>query len=78
MRTLYFFMVGLISCPLFAAAPGAAPVPAGEDKPLRVAVVAQDAPGYYSAQLLGDMDRPVGNGIKMMGITIPARLDAKG
>jgi len=55
----------------------AAPV-STEDKALRVQVVAQDAPSLYSAQLLGDMDRPVGDAIKLKGVTMPAKVDAKG
>jgi len=68
----------LLSETLFAAAaPGSAPTLA-DDKPARVQLVAQDAPGHYGAQLLGALDRPVGDGIKLMGVSMPARLNAKG
>src|SRR5437870_2716864 len=56
----------------------AAPPVSNEEKPLKVQIVAQDAPSFYSAQLLGEMDRPIGDAIKMKGLTIPARVDAKG
>ncbi|MCY3020864.1 MAG: hypothetical protein NTW87_17750, partial [Planctomycetota bacterium] len=51
---------------------------ANAEAPLQVTAVAQDAPSLFNAQLLGDMDRPVGDGIKLKGLKIPARLDAKG
>ena len=50
----------------------------GTDMPLRIAMTAQDAAVLFNAQLLGDLDRPVGDAIKLRGLTIPARLDAKG
>ncbi|HVR86643.1 MAG TPA: CAP domain-containing protein [Planctomycetota bacterium] len=50
----------------------------GEDKPLRVQMVAQDAPGHWQAQLLGDLDRPVGDKIEFGGQTLPARVNDRG
>src|SRR5579864_3206684 len=50
----------------------------GEDKPLRVQMVAQDAPGHWQAQLLGDLDRPVGDKIEFGGQTLPAKVNDRG
>src|SRR3954471_757849 len=90
MRVLKTIVLAMLICPgLWAAAtkppvkaaepatPAVSPV-VGEDKALNVQVVAQDAPSFYGAQLLGDLDRPVGDAIKMKGLSLPARVDAKG
>src|SRR5581483_12089441 len=49
-----------------------------DDKPLKIQMAAQDAPGHWQAQLLGDLDRPVGEKIEFGGQTIPARVTDKG
>jgi hypothetical protein len=45
---------------------------------MQVVVVAQDAAGLYGAQLLGDLDRPVGDAIKIQKLSMAARVNAKG
>ena len=35
-----------------------------DDKPLKIQMVPQDSPGHWQAQLLGDLDRPVGEKIE--------------
>jgi len=49
-----------------------------EDKPLKVLMVPQDSPGHWNAQLLGDLDRPVGDRIDFGGQSIPAKVNDKG
>jgi hypothetical protein len=49
-----------------------------EDKPLRVQMVAQDAPGPWQAQLLGDLDCVVGDKIEFGGQTMPAKVNERG
>jgi len=65
---------------LLHAAAEAPKAPAGpvEDRALRIAVTAQDGAVNFCAQLLGDLDCPVGDGIKLRGLTMPAKVDAKG
>ena len=68
---------------LLAGAPRAAETPKApavlEDyKPLRIAVSARDSAGDFCAQLLGVLDRPVGEALKLPGLTMPAKVDDKG
>lgn len=49
-----------------------------DDKPLRIQMVPQDSPGHWQAQLLGDLDREVGDRIDFGGQTIPAKVTDKG
>ena len=49
-----------------------------DDRPLKVQMVPQDTPGHWQAQLLGDLDRPVGEKIEFGGQTIPAKVTDKG
>lgn len=49
-----------------------------EDKTLKVQMVAQDAPGHWQAQLLGELDRPVGDALDFGGQSIPAKVNEKG
>jgi hypothetical protein len=49
-----------------------------DDKPLKIVLAPQDAPAHYQAQLLGDLDRPVGEGIKLTGVYMPAAVNDKG
>lgn len=51
---------------------------AADDKPLKVVMVAQDVLTHYDAQLLGEMDRPVGEGLSIGGEKRDAKLDDKG
>lgn len=56
-----------------------APSAPGDDpKPLRIQIVPQDSTTLYQAQLLGDLDRPVGEGLKLGALLIPARVNDKG
>src|SRR5579872_1800201 len=41
-------------------------------------MIAQDAPGHWQAQLLGNLDRPVGDTIDFGGQTMPAKVNDKG
>lgn len=45
---------------------------------LRMQATLQEATKVYCAQLLGELDRPVGDGIKMLGISMPSKLNEKG
>ncbi len=57
----------------------AQPPQAGQpDRPLRVSAALQDRPIHYQAQLLGPLDRPVGDGITLAGKFLPARTNDKG
>ncbi len=49
-----------------------------EDKTLKVQLVPQDAPGHWQAQLLGDLDRPVGDKLDFGGLSIPVKVNDKG
>src|SRR5437868_9371690 len=49
-----------------------------DDKTLKVQMVAQDAPGHWQAQLLGDLDRVVGDKVEFGGQTMPAKVNDKG
>jgi hypothetical protein len=51
---------------------------ADDDKALKVVLAPQDAPGHWNAQLLGDLDRPVGDAISFGGQSIPAKVNDKG
>ena len=53
--------------------------PAGPaEKPLKVMMALQDAQARYEAQLLGDLDRPVGDGIVLGTTQYAAEVDDKG
>jgi hypothetical protein len=52
--------------------------PKDDDKALKMVMVPQDAPGHWQAQLLGDLDRPVGDKIDFGGQSIPAKVNDKG
>lgn len=56
---------------LFAALPD-------EDKVLKVQMVPQDSPAHWQAQLLGDLDRVVGDTLDFGGLMIPAKVNEKG
>jgi hypothetical protein len=49
-----------------------------DDKSLKVVMAAQDTPGHWQAQLLGDLDRPVGDRLEFGGQSIPAKVNDKG
>jgi|SRR5579862_742564 len=49
-----------------------------DDKPLKVQMVPQDAPGHWQAQLLGELDHVVGDKIEFGGQTMPAKVTDKG
>jgi hypothetical protein len=69
---------GLLAGQAKAPAQPATPAPPAEDKPLRTMLRTEQAPAFYLAQLLGELDRPVGQGIKLCDMTIPARVGDKG
>jgi len=52
--------------------------PLQDEKTLRIQVAPQDAPTHYQAQLLGDLDRPVGDGLTLGGVIMPAKVNDKG
>lgn len=70
--------LAIITTALCAGEPAKAPAASPDDKPLQAAAVLQDAPGLYGAQLLGDLDRPVGEAIKLQKLSMAARVNAKG
>jgi hypothetical protein len=49
-----------------------------EEKAVRIQVAPQDSPTHYQAQLLGDLDRPVGDGLTLGGTVIAAKVNDKG
>lgn len=49
-----------------------------DDKALKIVLVPQDSPGHWQAQLLGDLDRPVGDTLSFGGQSIPAKVNDKG
>ena len=51
---------------------------AADEKPLKIVAVLQDSPIHYQAQLLGDLDRPVGEGVKLKTHFMPAVVNDKG
>lgn len=51
---------------------------AADEKPLKIATVPQDSPTHYQAQLLGDLERPVGEGVKLKTAYMPATVNDKG
>src|SRR5258705_10102826 len=55
----------------------AAPLPEAE-KPLKLVMARQDTPGHWKAQLLGALDRPVGDRLEFGGQSIPAKVNDKG
>jgi hypothetical protein len=63
---------------LLAQSKPAAPAASDEDRALPIRVAFQDATTSYQAQLLGDLDRPVGEGITMGAVLIPAAVNDKG
>lgn len=63
-------LAGLLLLVLLAAPP--------DDKALKIVLVPQDAPSHYDAQLLGDMDRPVGDGLLIAGDRREIKVDDKG
>ena len=76
MRVTLFSL--LLAASAFPQAKPATPAAPDEDKALRVQMVPQDAPGHWQAQLLGELDRPVGDKIEFGGLTMPAKLNDKG
>jgi hypothetical protein len=51
---------------------------ADDDKAQKIVMVPQEAPGHWQAQLLGELDRPVGDTISFGGQSIPAKVNDKG
>src|SRR5204862_4932972 len=51
---------------------------ADEDKAIKVQMAPQDAPGHWQAQLLGELDRPVGDKLDFGGQSIPTKVNEKG
>ena len=56
----------------------AAPALPQDEKPMKIMTVLQDSPTHYQAQLLGDLDRPVGEGVKLKFLYMPASVNDKG
>jgi hypothetical protein len=67
----------LLAAALLAQAkpPAAAP---GEEKPLKIVMVPQDSPAPWNAQLLGELDRPLGDNLTIGGEPHAVRVDDKG
>lgn len=56
-----------------------ASLPAFDDeKPIPIRIVPQDSQTVYQAQLLGELDRPVGEGLTLGAVHIPAKVNEKG
>jgi hypothetical protein len=51
---------------------------AQDEKTIRIQVAPQDVPSHFQAQLLGDLDRPVGDGLTLGGVIMPAKVNDKG
>ena len=49
-----------------------------DEKSLPIRITPQDLPMSYQAQLLGDLDRPVGDGLTLGGVVMPAKVNEKG
>ena len=49
-----------------------------DEKSLSIRIAPQDSPATYQAQLLGDLDRPVGTGLTLGGLVMPAKVNEKG
>jgi hypothetical protein len=49
-----------------------------DENSLPIRIAPQDSPASYQAQLLGDLDRPVGTGLTLGGVVIPAKVNDKG
>jgi hypothetical protein len=49
-----------------------------DEKSLPIRIAPQDSPTPYQAQLLGDLDRPVGSGLTLGGTLMPAKVTEKG
>jgi hypothetical protein len=52
--------------------------PSTPDKPLKIVMVPQDAPTHYDAQLLGELDRPAGDGVTIGAEKRETKVDDKG
>src|ERR1043166_1648518 len=64
---------------LILALPAAARQTTQDDcKPIKIVAALQDSPTHYQAQLLGDLDRPVGEGVKLKTADLPATVNDKG
>src|SRR5579863_6158623 len=71
--------VGILLGLAWSSLPQAKPPGAGDDwRPLRIQVAAQESPAPYQAQLLGELDRPVGDGVRLGSAFMPARVNDKG
>jgi hypothetical protein len=68
----------LASSAFSQAKPPPATAASDEFKPVKVLMVPQDSMTPYQAQLLGDLDRPVGDGLTLGGVVMPAKLNDKG
>jgi hypothetical protein len=51
---------------------------AQDEKAIKIQVAPQDSLTHYEAQLLGDLDRPVGDGLTLGGVIMPAKVNDKG
>ena len=49
-----------------------------EDRPLRVVVRSGNIKAFYRSQLLGELDRPLGERIELPGRSIPTKVNAQG
>jgi hypothetical protein len=60
------------------AKPAPAPASSDEFKAVKISIVHQDSTSPFQAQLLGDLDRPVGDGLKLGAVIMPAKVNDKG
>ncbi|RPH41648.1 MAG: hypothetical protein EHM91_09990, partial [Planctomycetota bacterium] len=49
-----------------------------DEKTIKIQVAPQDSPAHYQAQWLGDLDRPVADGLTLGGTVIAAKVTDKG
>ena len=70
MRILLLFV-------LLAQAKPAAPAGADDEKALPIKMVPQDSLTVFQAQLLGELDRPVGEGVTVGAVHMPAKVTTR-
>jgi len=75
MPLLGTLLVGTLAA---AAAPAPVAAAASDDRPIPIRLIAATAQVMYRSQLVGDLDRPVGEAITVAGRTVPTRATAQG
>lgn len=68
----------MIRAAVWAAVVAAGAAPPGDFEPARASARLEPYAFHYRSQLVGPLDRPVGEGITLAGVTYPARLDERG